>query len=84
MPAEDIIITGSFVHTSINSVSAEATVKVNGNIITLVGAENSSVTIYSTSGALVEKIDSYAGEEIALDRGVYIVRVGNNTLKVKL
>ena len=84
VPAEDIIITGSFVHTSINSVSAEATVKVNGNIITLVGAENSSVTIYSTSGALVEKIDSYAGEEIALDRGVYIVHVENNTLKVKL
>ncbi|MBQ5730751.1 MAG: InlB B-repeat-containing protein, partial [Bacteroidaceae bacterium] len=84
MPAEDIIITGSFVHTSINSVSAEATVKVNGNIITLVGADGKAVAVYSTNGALVEKIDSYADEEIALDKGVYIVRVGGKTVKVKL
>ena len=47
-------------------------------------AEGKNVTIYSTSGALVEKIDSYAGEEIVLDKGVYIVRVGNKTMKVKL
>ena len=84
MPAEDIIITGSFVHTSINAVSADATVKVNGNCITLVGAENSSVAVYTTNGALVEKIDAYAGEEITLDKGVYIVRVGGKAVKVKL
>ena len=84
MPAEDIIITGSFVHTSINAVSADATVKVNGNCITLVGAEGKAVAVYSTNGALVEKIDSYAGEEIAFDKGVYIVRVGGKAVKVKL
>ena len=43
-----------------------------------------SIAIYTTNGALVEKIDSYTGEEITLDKGVYFVRVGNKTMKVKL
>jgi uncharacterized repeat protein (TIGR02543 family) len=84
MPAEDITITGSFVHTSINAISADATVKVNGNIITLVGAENSSISIYTTGGALVEKIDCYVGETISLDNGVYIVRIENKVVKIKI
>ena len=84
MPAKDVVIMGMFINTNINAASADAIVKVNGNCITLVGAENSSVAIYSTNGALVHKYDSYAGEEIALDKGVYIVRVGGKTVKVKL
>ena len=84
MPAKDVVIMGMFINTNINAASADAIVKVNGNCITLIGAENSSVAIYSTNGALVEKIDAYNGEEIALDKGVYIVRVGGKTVKVKL
>ena len=84
MPAKDVVIMGMFINTNINAASADAIVKVNGNCITLVGAENSSVAIYSTSGALVEKIDAYAGEEITLDKGVYIVRVVGKAVKVKL
>ena len=84
MPAEDIIITGSFIYTSIKSVSVDAMVKVNGNSITIIGANNSSVAVYSTNGALVEKIDTYAGEEITPDKGIYIVRVGDKAIKVKL
>ena len=84
MPAENITIIGSFVATGIYNVSADAAVKVNGNSITLFGANNSTVAIYTANGALVEKIDCYDGEEIMLDRGVYIVRVGNKTMKVKL
>jgi regulation of enolase protein 1 (concanavalin A-like superfamily) len=84
MPAKDVVIMGMFINTNINAASADAIVKVNGNCITLVGAENSSVAIYSTNGALVEKIDAYNGEEITLDKGVYIVRVGGKTVKVKL
>ena len=84
MPAENVTMTGSFVHTSISGVSADAIVKISGNSITLSGANNNTIVIYTTSGALVEKIDNYAGEEIALDMGVYIVRVGNKTMKVKL
>ena len=84
MPAEDIIITGSFIHTSIKSVSVDATVDVNSNSITIIGANNSSVAVYTAAGALVKKIDSYAGEEIMLDKGVYIIRVGGKAVKVKL
>ena len=47
-------------------------------------AEGKTVAVYTTAGALVEKIDSYAGEEITLDKGVYVLRIGNKTIKVRL
>ena len=47
-------------------------------------AEGKAVAVYTTSGALVEKIDAYAVEEIALGKGVYVVRVGGKSVKVKL
>ena len=72
------------VPTSINSVSANAIVKIDGNCVTILGANNGTVAIYTINGALVEKIDCYAGEEIMLDKGVYIVCVGGKTIKVKL
>ena len=52
--------------------------------IQFTAAEGKAVAVYTTAGALVEKIDSYAGEEITLDKGVYIVRVGNKTVKIGL
>ena len=52
--------------------------------IQFIAAEGKAVAIYTANGALVEKIDSYAGEEITLDKGVYIVRVGDKTMKVRL
>jgi hypothetical protein len=55
-----------------------------GGIHFTVAAEGKAIAIYTASGALVEKIDSYAGEEITLDKGVYVVRVVNKTMKVKL
>ena len=72
------------VPTGISGVNADVAVKINGNCMKLTGVYGDSVAIYSTNGVLVEKIDTYAGEEITLDKGVYIVRVGNRTLKVKL
>ena len=59
-------------------------IAVTANGISLSDADGKAVAVYTVAGALVEKIDSYAGEEITLDKGVYIVRVGNNTLKVRL
>lgn len=59
-------------------------IEVTAGGITLSAAEGKRVAVYSASGALVEKIDSYAGEEIALEKGVYIVRIGNAAIKVKL
>ena len=52
--------------------------------ILFTAADGKAIAIYAPNGALVEKIDNYVGEEIALDKGVYIVRVGNKTMKVKL
>ena len=52
--------------------------------IQLTTAEGKAVAVYTTGGALVEKIDSYNGEEISLGKGVYVVRVGNKSVKVKL
>ena len=70
--------------TAIGSNSADATIKINGNCITLVNANDCNVTIYSTEGVLVEKIDNYSGEEIMLDNGIYIIRIENKTVKIKI
>ena len=52
--------------------------------IQFTGAEGKCVAVYTAAGALVEKIYSYAGEEITLDKGVYIICVDNKVVKVKL
>ena len=52
--------------------------------IQFTAADGKAIAIYAPNGALVEKIDNYAGEEIALDKGVYVLRIGNKTMKVKL
>jgi hypothetical protein len=55
-----------------------------GGIQLTAAAEGKAIAIYAANGALVEKIDDYAGEEITLDKGVYIVRVGDKTMKARL
>ncbi len=71
--------------TGIEGVNAnDIAIEVTANGITLSDADGKTVEIYSANGTRVANIDSYVGEEITLDRGVYIVRVGSNTLKVKL
>ena len=52
--------------------------------LVLTAADGKTVSVYSINGALVEKIDSYASEEITLEKGVYILRVGSVTVKVKM
>ena len=52
--------------------------------ITLTAAEGKTVVVYTANGALVEKIDLYDGEEITLDKGLYIINIDNNSLKVRL
>lgn len=54
------------------------------NGILLTAAESKSVAVYTVSGALVTKIASYTGEEIVLDKGTYVVRVGGKAVKVQL
>lgn len=57
---------------------------ITSNGISLSNANNSTVAIYSINGVLVKKIDKYTGEEIALEKGVYIVCVGDKAMKIIL
>ena len=52
--------------------------------IRLTAAEGKPVTVYTAAGALIDKDDSYSGEEIALEKGIYIIKIGNRSIKIKL
>ena len=43
-----------------------------------------AVAVYNISGALVEKIYSYAGKEIVIKKGVYIIQADGKVAKVRL
>ena len=74
-----------FDFTGIEDVETDAvTIEITAGGILLTAADGKMVAVYSTSGALVEKIDNYASKIIMLDKGMYIVRVGDKTVKVKL
>ena len=71
--------------TSIKDIEADMlNVKVTSNGISLSDSEGKPIAIYSINGILVKKIDNYNGEEITLDKGVYIVSVGNKAIKIML
>lgn len=71
--------------TGIDDVNAnDIAIAVTTNGIALLNANGKVVAVYTVAGALVEKIDSYAGEEIALNKGVYVLRIGNKRIKVQL
>ncbi len=65
---------------SVNALAVVAT----GNGLAIADAEGQTISIYAMNGTLVEKIEEYADDEIVLNLGIYIVRVGNETVKVKL
>lgn len=70
--------------TGISNIFANLNVNINNNSISLLGINNSTITIYTINGVLVKSIDNYAGEEIALDKGLYIVCIGNESIKIKI
>ena len=71
--------------TGINDVNASSVaIEVTANGISLSNAEGAKVDVYTLNGVLVRKIENYKGEEIILDKGVYLVRVNSNTIKIKL
>jgi len=84
MPAEDIVVSGAFVLTAIDGVLADAIVNVNGNSISISGVNGMNLKIYTLNGTLVESVDSYDGEMIILEKGVYIIYVGNDRIKINL
>ena len=52
--------------------------------IVLSNAEGAAVSVYNVVGVVVEKIGNYAGETMMLDKGVYIIRIGDKTMKVRI
>ncbi len=84
MPDNNVIIEGTFIHTNISPISTDITININGNFITVANANNNSIIIYSIMGIVVERFKNYIGEEIVLDKGIYIICVGNKTMKIKL
>ena len=40
------------------------------------------LTVYTPSGKLVERISSYKGQTVALEKGLYIIRTGNGVTKM--
>ena len=67
-----------------NADTGNITIKVTANGISLSNAEDAKVVIYTLDGALVKEINNYTGREIVLDKGVHLVRVNENTIKIKL
>ena len=64
--------------------ASNVAIKATANRIALSHADGKAVAVYTTDGICVASINSYTGDEIPLDRGVYIVRVGNTIIKVKI
>ena len=58
--------------------------EVTSNGIKFTASEGKAIAVYTIGGALIESTDSYAGEEITLEKGVYVVKIGNKIIKVKL
>jgi hypothetical protein len=62
----------------------DISIEVTSNGISLSDSEGKPIAIYSINGILVKKIDNYTGEEITLNKGVYIISVGNKAMKIML
>lgn len=71
--------------TAINGIEAESPViEVAADGIQCSNAQGATITVYDITGLPIEKAVNYNGEKIALDKGIYIIRIGNKALKVRL
>ena len=69
--------------TSIEDVAdAVTSFEVTAGCVKLTAAEGKAVAVYTAGGKLVEKIGSYAGEEIVFDKGLYIISVNGKSVKM--
>lgn len=72
-------------NTGVSSIRTESPrVVYEGDGIRLTGASGKSLYVYSTSGKNVYMNDRYSGEIISLLSGIYIVKVGDDSLKVSV
>ena len=71
--------------TAIDNIQGESpTLEFAEDGIAIKNADENSIHIYNTAGALVEKINNYKGEKIILEKGTYIISVDKQTIKAKL
>ena len=57
---------------------------ITSNGIAFKVSKRNNVAIYTINGMLVNEIKNYTGEEITLDKGIYIISIGNQNIKIKL
>ena len=71
--------------TAINGIEAEnPVIEVAADGIQCNNAQGATITVYDITGLPIEKAVNYNGEKIALDKGIYIIRIGNKAMKVRL
>lgn len=58
--------------------------KFTGNGICVPDAVGEAVYVYNVNGAVAGKFSHYDGGEIPLDKGTYIIRIGERSIKVQL
>lgn len=63
-----------------NSVACEYV----GGGVRFVGVHNEPLSVYNTDGALVKNFITYSGETIVLEKGIYIISVGDANIKIVL
>jgi hypothetical protein len=71
--------------TAINGIEAESpAIEIAADGIQFTNAQGATITVYDITGLPVENVANYDGEKITLDKGIYIVRICNKAVKVKL
>ena len=55
-----------------------------GGGVRFVGVHNEPLSVYNTDGALVKNFITYSGEIIVLEKGIYIISVGDANTKIVL
>lgn len=67
---------------AINDVKAEkALVRIEGDKLTIVGNNVKNAAIYDTSGRLIVNLQSSTFSMNRLNKGTYLLKVGNNSVK---
>jgi len=82
---DDVSFTEKIAAGIVNPKSNVLDVKLAGNKLTIANASTSTVDIFNTIGAKVQSIELVNGSvDLNLSKGLYIVRVGNQSSKIML
>lgn len=82
---KDFVNIKEFNTTQIDNVDAgDISITATANGIALLNAKGKAVAVHTPNGTRIASINSYTGEEINLKKGVYIVRTGDITIKVRI